>query len=97
MAEYPSEGTGSVVATSGHSTRTLEAFIHILQTYGVKQVVDVRTVPRSRDNPQFNRETLPDDLKAIGIEYLHLPGLGGGMTPFAQVNGTHLVYPLENP
>jgi uncharacterized protein (DUF488 family) len=77
MAEYPSEGTGCVVATIGHSTRTLETFIQVLQIYGVEQVVDVRTVPRSRHNPQFNHETLPDDLNAAGMEYLHLPGLGG--------------------
>jgi uncharacterized protein (DUF488 family) len=77
MTKHDSEGTGCVVATIGHSTRTLETFIHLLQIYGVKQVVDVCTVPRSRHNPQFNHETLPDDLKAAGIEYLHLPGLGG--------------------
>jgi len=77
MTKYPSERTGCAVVTVGHSTRTLEAFTHLLQTHEVKQVVDVRTVPRSRHNPQFNHETLPDDLKVAGIEYLHLPGLGG--------------------
>jgi uncharacterized protein (DUF488 family) len=77
MAKDPSENTGCVVVTIGHSTRTLETFIHLLQAYEVKEVVDVRTVPRSRHNPQFNHETLPDDLKAACIEYLHLPGLGG--------------------
>jgi len=77
MAEYPSEETGCVVVTIGHSTRTLETFIHLLETYKVKQLIDVRTVPRSRHNPQFNQETLPDNLKAAGIEYLHMPGLGG--------------------
>jgi uncharacterized protein (DUF488 family) len=81
MAKYPSERTGCVVVTIGHSTRTLETFIHLLQTYEVKQVVDVRTVPRSRHNPQFNHETLPDDLKAAVIEYLHMPGLGGLRRP----------------
>jgi uncharacterized protein (DUF488 family) len=77
MPKDPSERTGCVVLTIGHSTRTLETFIHLLQTYEVKQVVDVRTVPRSRHNPQFNRETLPGDLKDAGTEYLHLAGLGG--------------------
>jgi uncharacterized protein (DUF488 family) len=77
MTKHGSEGTGWMVATIGHSTLTLETFIHLLQTYEVKQVIDVRTVPRSRHNPQFNRETLPDDLKATGTEYLHMPGLGG--------------------
>jgi uncharacterized protein (DUF488 family) len=66
-----------VVLTIGHSTRTLEEFIHLLHTHGVARVVDVRTVPRSRRNPQFNRETLPDSLKAASIEYTHLASLGG--------------------
>ena len=77
MTNHSSEGTACAVMTIGHSTRTLETFIHLLQVHGVKQVVDVRTVPRSRHNPQFNRETLPDDLKAAGMDYLHMPGLGG--------------------
>jgi len=67
--------------TIGHSTRTLETFIHFLGIYDAKQVIDVRTVPRSRHNPQFNHETLPDDLKVAGIEYLHMPGLGGLRRP----------------
>jgi uncharacterized protein (DUF488 family) len=77
MAKDPCERTGCVVVTIGHSTRTLETFLQLLQIYEVKEVVDVRTVPRSRHNPQFNHETLPDDLKAARIEYLHMPGLGG--------------------
>jgi uncharacterized protein (DUF488 family) len=77
--------------TIGHSTRTLETFIHLLQVHGVKQVVDVRTVPRSQHNPQFNREILPKDLKATGTEYLHMPGLGGlrHARPDAQNEGWH--------
>ncbi len=66
-----------LVLTIGHSTRTLEAFIHLLQAHQVTLVVDVRTVPRSRHNPQFNRETLPDSLRAADIDYEHVPGLGG--------------------
>jgi uncharacterized protein (DUF488 family) len=66
-----------LVLTIGHSTRTLEEFIHLLHTHGVARVVDVRTVPRSRRNPQFNREILPDSLKAAGVEYSHLASLGG--------------------
>jgi len=81
MTKTSSEGTGCVVVTIGHSTRTLETFISLLQTYEVKQVVDVRTVPGSRRNPQFNRETLPHDLNATGIDYLHMPGLGGLRRP----------------
>jgi uncharacterized protein (DUF488 family) len=65
------------VLTIGHSTRTFEAFLRLLQSHGAEQVVDVRTIPRSRRNPQFNRETLPDTLKAAGIGCEHLAGLGG--------------------
>jgi len=66
-----------VVLTIGHSTHTLEAFICLLQEYGVQRVVDVRTIPRSRHVPQFNREELPRNLRAVGISYVHVPGLGG--------------------
>jgi uncharacterized protein (DUF488 family) len=65
------------VLTIGHSTRTIEEFIHLLTTHEVTRVVDVRTVPRSRRNPQFNRDTLPGSLQAADIAYTHLAGLGG--------------------
>ncbi|KKO20852.1 MAG: DNA repair protein [Candidatus Brocadia sp.] len=67
----------AVILTIGHSIHTLEVFIRLLCAHEVKHVVDVRTVPRSRRNPQFNRETLPDSLKAVGIRYTHMAGLGG--------------------
>ena len=66
-----------IVLTIGHSTRTLEKFIGLLQAHGVTRVVDVRTVPRSRHNPQFNKDSLPDSLKKAGLRYVHMPGLGG--------------------
>lgn len=66
-----------IVYTIGHSTRTLEAFTELLRAHGVEAVADVRTVPRSRHNPQFNLETLPDGLRNAGIGYQHYPGLGG--------------------
>ncbi len=65
------------IFTIGHSTRTIEAFIEILQAYGVKRLVDVRTIPRSRHNPQFNRDTLPKLLRHAGIAYTHMKELGG--------------------
>jgi uncharacterized protein (DUF488 family) len=65
------------IITIGHSTRTLEKFIHLLTSNGITCLVDVRTVPRSRHNPQFNRETLPHQLMKAGLGYVHLPGLGG--------------------
>jgi len=67
----------SLVMTIGHSTRTLAEFIRLLQAHGVSRVVDVRAMPRSRHNPQFNKESLPGELKKVGLEYIHLPGLGG--------------------
>jgi uncharacterized protein (DUF488 family) len=65
------------ISTIGHSTHPIEEFIGILQAHGIRRLVDVRTIPRSRRNPQFNRENLPGSLQAAGIEYSHLPGLGG--------------------
>lgn len=65
------------VFTIGHSTRELAEFIHLLQAHGVTKIADVRSVPRSRHNPQFNHDTLPDALQTAGIGYVHLPGLGG--------------------
>ncbi len=65
------------IHTVGHSTRPIEEFIQILKAHGVALLVDIRTIPRSRRNPQFGREILPVSLEAAGIEYRHLPGLGG--------------------
>jgi uncharacterized protein (DUF488 family) len=70
-------GLANVIFTVGHSTHPIEEFIRILEAYGIKQLVDVRTIPRSRRNPQFNSETLAASLKNAGTAYLHLPGLGG--------------------
>jgi uncharacterized protein (DUF488 family) len=67
----------TVVLTIGHSTRTIEEFTGLLQAHAVSRVVDVRTVPRSRHNPQFNQDSLPDSLKKAGLGYVHIPGLGG--------------------
>jgi uncharacterized protein (DUF488 family) len=66
-----------VVLTVGHSTRPLAEFIALLKAHSVAQLIDVRTVPRSRHNPQFDRETLPAALAADGIGYEHVAGLGG--------------------
>ena len=63
--------------TIGHSTRTLKEFIGLLQAHAVSLVADVRTIPRSRHNPQFNKDSLPGELKKAGLGYVHLPGLGG--------------------
>ena len=63
--------------TIGHSTRSLDEFIGLLQAHGATCVVDVRTLPRSRHNPQFNKDSLPQSLKKAGLEYVHMLGLGG--------------------
>lgn len=68
---------GFVVLTIGHSTRTLAEFLQLIRTYGVTLVADVRTIPRSRFNPQFNATTLARALAREGLHYVHLPGLGG--------------------
>ncbi len=63
--------------TIGHSTRAIEEFVELLRSAAVRLVVDVRTVPRSRRNPQFNRETLPATLAQFQIGYEHIAALGG--------------------
>jgi len=65
------------IFTVGHSTRSAEEFVALLQAHRIELLVDVRTVPRSRHNPQFNRDTLPETLRRAGIGYLHLGELGG--------------------
>jgi uncharacterized protein (DUF488 family) len=66
-----------LVFTIGHSTRPIEEFISLLQAHGVTRLVDVRTAPRSRHNPQFGQEQLPASLAAAGIAYEHQAALGG--------------------
>src|SRR5262245_19192601 len=63
--------------TIGHSTRSVEEFVELLRWVGVRILVVVLTVPRSRRNPQFNREILPGTLADFHIEYVHLAALGG--------------------
>jgi uncharacterized protein (DUF488 family) len=69
--------TPLVVLTIGHSTRSIEEFIRLLKAHGVRRVIDVRKIPRSRHNPQFNRDTLSSALRRARIHYRHMPGLGG--------------------
>ena len=65
------------VFTIGHSTRTLDAFVDLLRAHKIARVVDVRTIPRSRRNPQFNGETLAEAFHGRRIHYTHLAALGG--------------------
>lgn len=66
-----------LVCTIGHSTRPLETFLDLLHSNEIDHVLDVRTVPRSRHNPQFNQDALPPSLASVGIAYTHISGLGG--------------------
>jgi uncharacterized protein (DUF488 family) len=79
----------SGILTIGHSTRTLEAFIALLKENGANWIADVRSIPRSRHNPQFNRDTLPEGLSAAGIGYSHIAGLGGFRKPRADSPNTY--------
>jgi uncharacterized protein (DUF488 family) len=65
------------VWTVGHSTRTAEAFFTLLRAHEIELLADIRTVPKSRRNPQFNSDTLAGALALAGMAYVHLPGLGG--------------------
>ena len=66
-----------MIFTIGHSTRPVEELIALLREAGVDLLVDVRTVPRSRYNPQFNTDALPGPLGAAEIGYRHMAVLGG--------------------
>jgi uncharacterized protein (DUF488 family) len=68
---------GLAIFTIGHSTHPIDEFTGILQAYGIRQLVDVRIMPRSRHNPQFNQENLAPSLQTADIAYRHMPGLGG--------------------
>jgi uncharacterized protein (DUF488 family) len=68
---------GSPLFTIGHSTRPIKDFIALLRAHGVRRVVDVRTIPRSRHNPQFDRAALAKSLHNARIHYTHVAALGG--------------------
>ncbi len=67
----------AVIYTIGHSTHSIEDFIRILNAHGIERVVDVRTIPKSRHNPQFNADALGEALQQQGLDYMRLEGLGG--------------------
>jgi uncharacterized protein (DUF488 family) len=71
----------TVIYAIGHSTRAIDDFIAILAAHSISLLVDIRTIPKSRHNPQFNEETLPRDLAKSGITYLHFRELGGLRKP----------------
>ncbi len=67
----------STLYTIGHSNHPIEVFTKILRSFEIGLVVDVRSIPRSRHNPQFDQAELERELHTQGIEYLHLKELGG--------------------
>lgn len=67
----------SLLWTIGHSTRPIEEFIGLLLTHGIHVLADVRTIPFSRRNPQYNQEAFAQSLREAGLQYRHMPGLGG--------------------
>ena len=73
----PRGGGAGPILTIGHSTHPIERFIALLRQHGVERLVDIRTIPRSRHNPQFNSEALAKTLEQEGIAYAHLKELGG--------------------
>lgn len=79
-ASEPAFPPGAVF-TVGHSTLAIERFIEALQTFGVEALADIRTVPRSRHNPQFNADALGTALEQAHIAYVPMPELGGLRRP----------------
>jgi len=73
----PQPGPCGIVFTIGHSTHTITEFVALLTQVSVELIADVRSIPRSRTNPQFNADVLPGSLAAAGIAYRHLRALGG--------------------
>ncbi|HWV38038.1 MAG TPA: DUF488 domain-containing protein [Vulgatibacter sp.] len=63
--------------TIGHSTRSLPELVEALHSFGIEILADIRTIPRSRRNPQFNEDSIATPLEEAGIRYVHLAGLGG--------------------
>jgi uncharacterized protein (DUF488 family) len=81
MSEHPPPQEASwpdgAIFTLGHSILPIERFIALLRAYDIERLADIRTVPRSRHNPQFNESALANSLTAEHLEYVHMPALGG--------------------
>ena len=74
--------------TIGHSTRPIEEFIDLLRANGICRLVDIRTVPKSRRNPQFNSDALANSLRSAKIDYAHMKDLGGLRKPLRDSKNT---------
>ena len=73
IANWPA----GAVFTLGHSTLPIDRFIALLKTFGIERLVDIRTIPRSRHNPQFDGTALASTLAAVGMDFVHIRALGG--------------------
>jgi len=73
----PAHKSPFTIFTIGHSTRPIAEFIELLQSNGIAQLIDIRTIPKSRHNPQFNSDALAASLRAAHIRYVHMKELGG--------------------
>ncbi len=69
------------IYTIGHSTHTIAHFIAMLQSFDISVLADIRSLPGSRKWPQFNQDELQRSLAAVGMKYIHMPGLGGRRKP----------------
>ncbi|MBV8335965.1 MAG: DUF488 domain-containing protein [Alphaproteobacteria bacterium] len=69
------------IFTLGHSTLPIEQFLAVLASYGIERLVDIRTIPRSRHNPQFNETAVAEKIHERGLEYVHFKALGGLRRP----------------
>src|SRR5512147_909281 len=81
VADYGFVPTALLVYSIGHSTRTCEAFVELLEAHGIRQIADVRAFPASRRLPHFSREALADELSRHDVGYRHMPDLGGRRRP----------------
>lgn len=70
-----------IIYTIGHSVHPIAVFLEMLRAHGIERLVDVRTAPGSRRHPQFAKAALAESLRAVGIEYEHMGGLGGWRKP----------------
>ena len=82
MAKAPSRKPQPVF-TLGHSTLPFEKFVTLLKAHGARRVIDIRTIPRSRHNPQYDQKSFSSSLRKSGLEYVHLKDLGGLRKPKA--------------
>jgi uncharacterized protein (DUF488 family) len=82
-----------VIYTVGHSNRTADAFVELLEVHGIRQIADIRTTPYSRRHPHFGKDALEHALDARGIGYRHFPELGGRRRPRADSANTAWQHP----